>query len=289
MTFAINPLLEFHRLPTLAFLGDGPDEELDAVGVAKRLPPLIKALRAHFKPGDRVGLLYRSEPMLVLAWLAALYAGLEPLMLQFPNAKQNLVTWRASIGHIVKSVKLAGIICAQEVDAAGIPDCRLLFLAETRSAESSGIAIPALTANTPILQMSSGTTGHRKAIRFTLGQVASHVSDYNETLRLDAGDRIVSWLPLYHDMGFIACFVMPLMLGIPVCMMDPMAWIREPKRLFQAINQPASHDLLYAKFWLRGDGQARQWTDIPVDAAMDFVFRACLSRDHGSICRGDGY
>ena len=37
---------------------------------------------------------------------------------------------------------------------------------------------------------------------------------------------IVSWLPLYHDMGLIACFLMPLLLGVPLVLMSPFEWVR---------------------------------------------------------------
>ena len=93
-----------------------------------------------------------------------------------------------------------------------------------------------LSPDAAILQMSSGTTGQRKAIRFTLRQLGHHADDYNATLGLSANDRVVSWLPLYHDMGFIACFVMPLLLGVPVAMIDPVDWVRRPGSLFDAIE-----------------------------------------------------
>ncbi|MEO6992248.1 MAG: AMP-binding protein, partial [Lacunisphaera sp.] len=50
-------------------------------------------------------------------------------------------------------------------------------------------------------------------------------------------DVIVSWLPLYHDMGFIACFVMPLLLKVPVVMIDPMTWVKHPESLLNAIDE----------------------------------------------------
>jgi hypothetical protein len=72
-------------------------------------------------------------------------------------------------------------------------------------------------------------------MRFSAPALARHVADFNATLRLTRADRIVSWLPLYHDMGYIACFVMPLMLGVTVVMMDPLVWVQSPSLLFRAI------------------------------------------------------
>ncbi|HYA41845.1 MAG TPA: AMP-binding protein, partial [Syntrophobacteraceae bacterium] len=86
----------------------------------------------------------------------------------------------------------------------------------------------------------SGTTGQKKGIRYSFHQLATHTEKYNSILKLSGRDTIASWLPLYHDMGFIACFIMPLMLGVPVVMMDPMVWVRRPLLLFESIRRYAA-------------------------------------------------
>ena len=42
---------------------------------------------------------------------------------------------------------------------------------------------------------------------------------------------MVLWLPHYHDMGLIACILMPFVLGVPVHMMSPFEWVRTPRLL----------------------------------------------------------
>ncbi len=66
-----------------------------------------------------------------------------------------------------------------------------------------------------LLQHSSGTTGLQKGVRAPRAAVFNQLESYAAALQLNAQDVIVSWLPLYHDMGLIAGFLMPVLEGIP--------------------------------------------------------------------------
>jgi acyl-CoA synthetase (AMP-forming)/AMP-acid ligase II len=176
---------------------------------------------------------------LVINWLACLLAGLRPLILQYPNKKQNREYWADSIRHTVTLVGLQTII-------ADSSQAVLQLDAFVQTIHQSDIdAAPAVVtegwdfSDFEILQLSSGTTGYRKGIAFRRDDLVQHATDFNRALRLTPADVIVSWLPLYHDMGFIACFVLPLLLGIDVVMMDPVTWVQQPDLLFKTIARQA--------------------------------------------------
>jgi acyl-CoA synthetase (AMP-forming)/AMP-acid ligase II len=88
-----------------------------------------------------------------------------------------------------------------------------------------------------LLQHSSGTTGLQKGVALSHQAVFNQLNAYSKTLSITEQDVIVSWLPLYHDMGLIAGFVMPILSGIPLVLLSPFAWVRAPYKLLQSISK----------------------------------------------------
>ena len=87
------------------------------------------------------------------------------------------------------------------------------------------------------LQHSSGTTGLQKGVALSHQAVLNQLQSYSQALALSASDVVVSWLPLYHDMGLIAGFLLPLVQGIPLVLMSPFDWVKHPALLLRAIDR----------------------------------------------------
>jgi acyl-CoA synthetase (AMP-forming)/AMP-acid ligase II len=67
--------------------------------------------------------------------------------------------------------------------------------------------------------------------------VLQQIRDYAPTLSLGTEDHIVSWLPLYHDMGLIACTILPAVVGVPVTAISPLHWVTKPASMLHAISK----------------------------------------------------
>ncbi len=234
-----GPLLSSSQLPRLTFIdATGTAQVLEPAMVAAHVAAVAAHLQQRLAAGSRVGLIFRCGPELVCNWLACLAAGLQPLILPYPTRKQSAAYWEESIAKAVDIAALQLLLVDAPVAARDVARLAPVLM------QSELDALPAtadggfVIDDFSILQMSSGTTGHRKAIAFSGAQVWAHVTDLNEVLRLTPGsDCIVSWLPLYHDMGFVACFVMPLLLKIELVLIDPVDWVAQPQLLFDAIQR----------------------------------------------------
>ena len=88
------------------------------------------------------------------------------------------------------------------------------------------------------VQHSSGTTGIKKAVAVEASALREQFASYWPVVqRMAGGDvRVASWLPLYHDMGLVAGFLLPLIAGAAISVIDPFEWVAQPGRLFDMIE-----------------------------------------------------
>ncbi len=87
------------------------------------------------------------------------------------------------------------------------------------------------------LQFSGGTTGAQKAIVVTAGMLATQLDRLRDALSFSTEDVVVSWLPLYHDMGLIACYWMPLWHAGTSIQMGASDWIINPDILLKCVEK----------------------------------------------------
>jgi acyl-CoA synthetase (AMP-forming)/AMP-acid ligase II len=122
-----------------------------------------------------------------------------------------------------------------EMRAAGLSlaGAAVLLIEEMRPAQLE----PRLSgeASIALLQHSSGTTGLKKGVALSFAAIIDQIESYAAAIQLADADVIVSWLPLYHDMGLIACLILPAYFATPVTHLDPFHWIGRPDTLFDHI------------------------------------------------------
>jgi len=95
---------------------------------------------------------------------------------------------------------------------------------------------PAAGDETALVQYTSGSTGMPRGVVITAGNLAANVDAMGKALRLTHEDRVVSWLPLYHDMGLIGGLLAPLAHGAVCWLLSPLEFMLRPASWMQAVS-----------------------------------------------------
>lgn len=199
------------------------------------------------EPGDVVILILQQSIDLFLSYFGAILNGSVPSIMPFLTEKLLPEKYRKDLVALIGITRPAAIITYREFSGE-LEDIQkdnpfiktVLYVEDIRDLpEKTGLTFRGLECDPQdvvLLQHSSGTTGLQKGVALSHQAVFNQLDEYAKRLQINPQDVIVSWLPLYHDMGLIACFILPILYDIPLAIMSPFDWVRAPYRLFQAIT-----------------------------------------------------
>ena len=198
--------------------------------------------RAHgIGAGHTVLVFTPQSPLGIAVFFGVIRCGAAPAFLPLPSAKQEPGYYWLSHTDLVGLIQPAALVAAA-ADLAQMSDAGLAsqvpqLLASDASYDAAPWQGPSPGAadDLALLQHSSGTTALKKGVQLTHRAIHDQVEAYTRSLDATADDVVVSWLPMYHDMGLIACTVTPLAMGQTLILMDPFRWVSEPVSLLNAI------------------------------------------------------
>lgn len=226
-----------------------------------RVRALAASLQKKCSKGDRVLLLLNNNEHYVTAFFACLYAGLIAVPAFPPESMREQ--------HLAR---LLGIICDAEATCI-LTSSDVLDLAGDLLRAQGGMVILVVdqTENSlanrwvphspneedvAFLQYTSGSTSAPKGVIVTHGNLMANERAIERALSITENDVIVSWLPLFHDMGLIGGFLQPFYRGIKLVLMSPEFFLQKPLRWLEVM---ARH---------KGT----------VSGGPDFSYRLCLDR-----------
>ncbi len=207
----------------------------------------LRLEQAGIQPGEVVILILPHSADLISAFFGAILAGAIPSIMPFLTEKLSPDQYRSSLSALFEITHPAATITYPEfleevLRARGeqrLP--REIIVAENipTPLDNDPQRLPGMQANPDdivLLQHSSGTTGLQKGVALSHRSVFNQLNSYGRAICITSEDVIVSWLPLYHDMGLIAGFLMPILMRVPLVLMSPFDWVRAPARLMRAIS-----------------------------------------------------
>lgn len=213
------------------------DLRTEAIQMARQLSQLAPK-------GALIGLLAQTSEHFVRTFFACQYAGLVPVPMPIPTTMGGKDVYLKQIRQMCETAKVSALFA---------PERLIEMLTETLEAIDTPLldmsdldSLPAPTGelrkHSPqdlcYIQYSSGSTNDPKGV---IGSQASVTANCHgiiaHGLKVRPGDRAVSWLPLYHDMGLIGFMVAPMMSQISLDLMAPSDFARRPLTWLELISR----------------------------------------------------
>jgi fatty-acyl-CoA synthase len=200
------------------------------------------------EPGEVIVLILQHGRELVFAFWGAILYGAIPSIMPFLTEKLSPERYREDLATLISVTHPVAIVTYPEF----IRDVQVVLREQdsVRVIIDSSNVVPTdlfdidslfglsrQPDDIVLLQHSSGTTGLQKGVALSHRAVLNQLKAYGQAISFSSEDVIVSWLPLYHDMGLIAGFIMPILLGAKLVMMSPFDWVRAPYRLLQSVSR----------------------------------------------------
>ena len=221
--------------------------------------------------GERIALLMPHDHRLVVLFFGAIYAGFVPCIIAWPTAKMDREKYRRNLHGVVAGLG-ADWIVTEHTMATELGETlgrtRVLdSVALTERVEDERVAsAPCIGPADPFfIQFSGGTTGTQKSVPISAAKLFEQLSAYARVLEIGSGDRIISWLPLYHDMGLVACLLLPFVYRLPVIMFAPMEWVMNPTQFLDSIGRDEA-----TVCWLPNFAFSFMARKVRPEAAFDF-------------------
>jgi fatty-acyl-CoA synthase len=204
------------------------------------------------KPGDRIALVAETGQEFAASFFGAVYAGAWPVPLPLPTSFGGRDAYVEQLAVQLASADPALFLYPAELadfgkgaaDKAGILSRAWESLDEIEAAPGD---LPSAQPNDiAYLQYSSGSTRFPHGVAVTHRALLDNLRAHGIGLEVVDGDRCISWLPWYHDMGLVGCFLSPVALQISVDYLKTEDFARRPLAWLDMITRNPGTSLSYS-------------------------------------------
>jgi fatty-acyl-CoA synthase len=244
----------------------------DAIAVAHRL------VARGVKPGDRIALIAETVAEFPALFFGAVYAGAWPVPLPLPTSfggrdsyiEQLRVQLQSSDPLMLLYPPDLASLAGAAAQASGVQS---MDWASFAAGEASAGELPqAASDDIAYLQYSSGSTRFPHGVAITHQALLANLAAHSHGMEVRDGDRCVSWLPFYHDMGLVGCLLSPIANQVSADYLRTEDFARRPLAWLELISRNQGTTLSYSPTF-GYDICARR-----VSSQMDVAQRFDLSR-----------
>jgi fatty-acyl-CoA synthase len=204
------------------------------------------------KPGDRIALVAETGPEFATTFFGAVYAGAWPVPLPLPTSFGGREAYVDQLAVQLKSCDPTLFLYPPELaefgrsaaDEAGAAS-RAWHTLDGIDPASGELPMPK-PDDIAYLQYSSGSTRFPHGVAVTHHALLDNLHAHGIGLQVQASDRVISWLPWYHDMGLVGCFLSPVAMQLSVDYLKTEDFARRPLAWLDMITRNPGTTISYS-------------------------------------------
>ena len=195
------------------------------------------------RPGETVAIMLPTCEEFFSSFLGVMLAGgvavpiyppARPNQIEEYIRRQVLILRNAEVRFLVAFDRVRTVASVLEGE---LPTLREVVTADELAARGGSRRLPAIeTPETFFIQYTSGSTGNPKGVTLTHANVLANIRGIGFAVEVRPSDTVVSWLPLYHDMGLIGSWLFSLYYGLPITVLSPLDFLVRPERWLWALS-----------------------------------------------------
>ncbi|WP_379552397.1 fatty acyl-AMP ligase [Erythrobacter sp. W53] len=204
------------------------------------------------KKEDRVALIAETGPEFTALFCACVYVGAWPVPLPLPTSFGGKDSFIDQLAIQLKSSDPALLLYPEEIaemarSAAEKSSCASESWQDFTKREAPECELPkADPEDICYLQYSSGSTRFPTGVAVTHKALLHNLYGHAVSMNLKENDRCISWLPLYHDMGLVGCFLSLVANQFSVDYLKPDAFARRPLAWLDMISRNPGNTCSYS-------------------------------------------
>jgi fatty-acyl-CoA synthase len=218
----------------------------DALATAQRLITL------GVKPEDRIALIAETGPEFAALFFGCIYAAAWPVPLPLPTSFGGRDSYIDQLAVQMQSADPSFLFYPTELetmagDAARKVGVTPVDWAAFASSASSVVPLPQANSNDiAYLQYSSGSTRFPHGVAVTHKALLNNLAAHAHGMEVVDGDRCISWLPWYHDMGLVGCFLSPVANQVSADYLKTEDFARRPLAWLDLISRNPGTSISYS-------------------------------------------
>jgi len=218
----------------------------DALVMARRL------IAAGIGKEDRVALIAETGPDFAALFCACVYAGAWPVPLPLPTTFGGKDNYIDQLAIQLMSSDPKVLIYPEEIAemasaAAARQGCSAISWQDFAKAPAPECELPeASPDDICYLQYSSGSTRFPTGVAVTHRALLHNLYGHAVSMNLGTNDRCISWLPWYHDMGLVGCFLSLIANQFSTDYLKPDAFARRPLAWLDMITRNPGNSISYS-------------------------------------------